>query len=237
VSDKRARRPVTVYDVYDERLRRMPDPSHPDEGIKTDIEPPKLPATARDEGNYRRLAKQAGVRSFESDAPLLLDLTRDYVAAVQRQFRDECDPDGARQHRLHQLLRLRKQARELGADLAPDLQLQMYDALSERRHLTKRQWPRYVLSVYVESLEEIWREHGGGDKQFAEYNKNDGKHDGPLIWLLDELLEQIGVPTQDRPTTHTVFRAWQVAKERRQQAAAQQERRLRHHGRRPRAQG
>jgi hypothetical protein len=166
------------------------------------------------ERRERTLARRAGVTSFQDDALLLLDLGRDYIAAVQRKFREEADPVGARRRRLRQLLRLREQACKLDADLAPDLQLTMYDE-APARYFTDRQWPRYVLSVYVEMIEQIWHEHGGRG-EFAAYNKYNKKHDGPLIWLLDECFKQIDAPTKERPSPHTVYRAWQDAKKRQQ---------------------
>jgi len=164
--------------------------------------------------NYRRLAKQAGVASFQDDAASLLDLARDYIAAAQRKFRDEDDPVGERRRRLRQLLRLSKQAEKLEANLT-HLQLKMHDD-APTHHLTDREWPRYVLSIYVELFEDIWREHGGRG-EFTAYNKYDKKHDGPLIWLLGELFEQTSAPAEFRPSAHTVYRARQDAKKRREQ--------------------
>lgn len=44
---------------------RMPEPVHPDEGMKTDVEPPKRPATVSD--NSKRLEQAAGVTVEDDD--------------------------------------------------------------------------------------------------------------------------------------------------------------------------
>jgi hypothetical protein len=169
---------------------------------------------------HAKLALQAGVTSFRGDAQLVLDLVRGYV--MQRKVPNEFNLD---EQRLRRLLRIRKAARKEGADVT-DLVLEMYDAAEAERAehgqkmLTERQWPRYILSIYVETLEEIWHEHNGKG-EFAAYDKYAKEHNGPLIWLLAEAFKQIGTPKNDRPSEHTIYRAWQDVKERRRRKEQQ----------------
>jgi len=181
----------------EERLG-MPEPVHPDEGIETDVEPPKQPETVSD--SRRRLEEAAAAHgkpfSFHenAEAELLVDLVK------------ICDEarDTRRDERLRKLLKLRKEARKLGAEVtAPELR--RHDR-SRTRDVSDRQWPQYTLDVLVEEVEEIWREHGGkGSSSY--YDNLSDQHDGPLIRLMLDLYDQAGVPAQRRPGRHSLHNA------------------------------
>jgi hypothetical protein len=98
----------------------MPEPVHPDEGLRTDVEP-KQPATVSD--SRKRLEQAAGV-SFHDDAEaqLLVDLVKDWDAAHD---------DTPRSDRLQKLLKLREQAQALGAKVIA-FELDWHDT-SQRR--------------------------------------------------------------------------------------------------------
>jgi hypothetical protein len=173
-------------------------PSHPDEGMKTDVEPPKRPAPVND--SRKRLEAAAAERgkpfSFHDDAEaqLLVDLVKDWDEAGGAGMSD----------RLRELLRRREQVRALGAEVTA-FELTQYDD-SPAGKVTPRQWPQFTLRVLVQTVAEVWREHGGkGTGSY--YNPMERYHDGPLVRLLLELFEQAGVSTDRRPSRHTLHGA------------------------------
>jgi hypothetical protein len=59
----------------------------------------------------------------------------------------------------------------------------------------------------VREVEKIWRKCGGTGRG-AYYSDETGKHTGPLLELLEELLNQAGAPSKNR-SSHSLFRAIQ----------------------------
>lgn len=143
-----------------------------------------------------RLEQAAGVGFHDdTEAKQLVDLVKDWseVRSVRRS------------DRLQALLKLRKQARSLGAELT-DFELLRYDD-SPTRNVTDRRWQQHALEVTVAAVVEVWREHKGKGSTGSYYRDLKSQHDGPLIRLLLELFEQAGVPQKDRPGRHTLHNA------------------------------
>jgi hypothetical protein len=69
---------------------------------------------------------------------------------------------------------------------------------------TRKQVEFLALSLLVEMVADIWREHGGRGKG-TNFIKKKRHHEGPLIRLVEELLFQAGV--QKWPSAHTIHRA------------------------------
>jgi hypothetical protein len=156
--------------------------------------------------NRHKLEEAAGVDfRYDDEALAVVELVQDWY-----ELRND-DDDIRWRDKLRQLLKLRKQARALGAQLiAPELR--MYDdwlSLGLGRDIPDRRLPAARLSVYVEHIAEVWRQHGGKDRgsSYFSASANDGHHTGPLLELLLELFEQAGVPKQQRPSRHSLHNA------------------------------
>jgi hypothetical protein len=172
---------------------QMPEPVHPDEGIRTDVELPKQSTTVSD--RRKRLEQAAGV-SFHDDAEaeLLVHLVKNWDEARGVRMSDQ----------LQKLLWHRQQVRALGGEVTA-FELERHDD-SPVREVTERQWPQYTLRVLIQAVAEIWREHGGKGVG-SYYSDPKGQHDGPLLRLLLELFEQAGVPNDRRPGRHSLHDA------------------------------
>jgi hypothetical protein len=151
--------------------------------------------------NRQRLEQVAGV-TFRHDG--YDDEALALVEHVQYWHELRTDADDIRwRAKFRRLLKLRKQARALGARLdAPDL----YDD-SPGRDISDRRLPAERLKVLVELVAEIWRRRGGKDSGSSEFSPSDEHHTGLLLELLLELFEQAGVPEQDRPSRHSLHKA------------------------------
>jgi hypothetical protein len=190
---KKQKRPTSRKRWIAAALKALDTPVRPDEGFETNIKPPKRPATVSE--GRKQLEQAAGV-SFHDDAEaeLLVDLVKDWDEARAAR----------KSNRLRTLLKLRKQARALGAEVTA-FELRLHDA-SPTSEVTDRQWQQYTLRVLVAMIAEIWREHGGkGSPSY--YSDYLSKHDGPLLCLLLELFAQADIPEDRRPGSHTLHNA------------------------------
>jgi hypothetical protein len=157
-------------------------------------------------GEERNKLEQAAGVSFPAvagwcdDAELMVKLVQ-----ICDEARDDRMSDN-----LRKLLRLRRQAQALGAEVtavksATVSELQRHDD-SFPHNVTDRKWPQHVLGVLVEAVAEIWHEHGGQGvgSYWDEYTS---QHEGKLLNLLSALFEQANIPEGRRPSRHSLHNA------------------------------